>query len=186
MSTDKSEIKMLVAEELGGRFDDALESVQLEISRAEGAISYLGRATTLLTQGRVWLDAEVAGERATPEAAKCAGDLLVRLHTEIQKLATAAVSERDHGSGKAYGLKFAVACVKKLHDEAAAKRQALLNASQEQAQDAIAQALRDVADMAQGAKDAEPLPTEITPSKRKQHPGRGLKTQRTKPNKSRE
>ena len=181
MSTDKSEIKMLVAEELGSRFDDALESIQREVSRAEGAMSYLARVAALLAQGGPWIDAEVAGERASAESAKFASELLGRVQVEVQKLAAAAVSERDNGSGKVQGLQFAVACVKKLHDDAAAKRQAMLNAVQEQAKEAVAKATRDVADMAQGAKDAAP-PAERAPSTRK-HPGKGMKTQRTLPRK---
>jgi len=125
MGRAKAEVRMATAHAIGVRMDDLLEGARAELERMRGARSAIGHAARKLEEHLQVVDHEAEEGALDPEQLALAKRYVDRCGGIVRNLVAATEVQLLVVQGKIAGLQSSVGEVKKAHDQARAKLEAL-------------------------------------------------------------
>lgn len=142
MGSEKSELKMALAHELGASFDDALDAANRDVYRWDGAKTSLGNAAAaveaLVGLLKKEMDVEAKkGEQVVDEELFVFGrKWIVRAAEVVKNLRLQAEIQEQRSHGRVEALQTSVKITKKLYDVEEKKLRASAEPTQDQEQEA--------------------------------------------------
>ena len=147
MSLEKAELKMLMLQDLGNKFDDVLEEMGRDQCRTEGASKALSQAATVIAQLATLVDDDLDKERYDIETATRIKQYISRATTQVSDMASAMTRNKLVAQGRREGIAQVVQMTKKEYDREEAKKKAIEKASEDPsliAQDGLSRRLTGV------------------------------------------